>query len=93
MSFAPGTAVRVRVPDPDHHHRVPGYVRGHVGVVVEAGGRWPLPDDGVRGITPPRVEPVYAVRYAARDLWGTGRHTVTVDLWESYLEAVHDAPE
>lgn len=88
MRFAPGTPVRVRMPDPDHHYRVPGYVRGRVGEVVETGGEWPLPDDSARGIASPRVETVYAVRYAARDLWGTGSHTVTVDLWESYLEAI-----
>jgi hypothetical protein len=38
----------------------------------------------VRGTA--RSEPVYAVRFAARDLWGAGSHSVTVDLWESYLE-------
>lgn len=88
MRFPPGTAVRVRMPDPDHHNRVPGYVRGQVGEVVETGGEWPLPDDSARGIAPPRVATVYAVRYSARDLWGTGSHSVTVDLWEHYLEAV-----
>jgi nitrile hydratase len=48
----------------------------------------PLPDDRARGIVPPRVETVYAVRFPAAALWGTGTHTVTVDLWESYLEEV-----
>jgi len=47
-----------------------------------------LPDDNSRRIVPPRVEPVYTVRFAAADLWGEGTHAVTVDLWESYLEAV-----
>ena len=88
MTYAPGTRVRARSVDPDHHTRVPRYVRGHVGVIVEPEGEWPLPDDQARGITPPRVEPVYAVRFPARDLWGTGTHTVVVDLWESYLEEV-----
>ena len=32
------------------------------------------------------TEPCYAVRFAAADLFGSGDHTVTVDLWESYLE-------
>jgi nitrile hydratase len=67
---------------------VPRYVRGHVGEVVECQGEWPLPDDRVAGATPPRVEAVYAVRFAARDLWGGGSHTVTVDLWSSYLDEV-----
>ena len=34
----------------------------------------------------PRVEPVYAVAFAAAALWGAGDHSVTVNLWESYLE-------
>ena len=88
MRFAPGTRVRARLLDPDHHTRLPGYVRGHVGEIVEKEGVWPLPDDRARGIVPPRVETVYAVRFPAAALWGTGTHTVTVDLWESYLEEV-----
>jgi nitrile hydratase len=58
-----------------------------VGEIVEVEGVCPLPDDRARGITPPRVETVYAVRFPAAALWGAGTHTVTVDLWESYLEA------
>jgi nitrile hydratase subunit beta len=81
-----GAAVRVRAGDPDHHTRVPRYVRGHTGVVVAVLGRWPLPDDSARGITPPRTEACYTVRFSAADLWGSGEHTVTVDLWESYLD-------
>jgi hypothetical protein len=88
VTYAPGTRVRARPGDPGHHTRVPAYVRGQVGEVVETEGKWPLPDDRARGIRPPRVETVYAVRFPARDLWGEGSHTVTVDLWESYLEEV-----
>lgn len=85
-ALTPGTRVRARAGDPDHHTRVPRYVRGHTGEVVEYEGDWPLPDDVARGIDPPRVEAVYAVRFPAAALWGEGTHTVTVDLWESYLE-------
>ncbi|GAA3952588.1 hypothetical protein GCM10023085_38870 [Actinomadura viridis] len=85
-AFAVGDRVRVRAGDPDHHTRVPRYVRGQEGEIVLMYDAWPLPDDRARGIDPPRVETVYVVRFAARDLWGTGRHTVAVDLWESYLE-------
>jgi hypothetical protein len=88
VTYAPGTRVRALPGDPDHHTRVPGYVRGQVGEIVESEGEWPLADDRARGIAPPRVETVYAVRFPARALWGTGSHTVTVDLWESYLEEV-----
>jgi nitrile hydratase beta subunit-like protein len=86
MTFIPGARVRARLLDPDHHIRLPRYVRGHVGEVVEAEGDWPLPDDSARGMAAPRVETVYAVRFPAAKLWGTGTHSVIVDLWESYLE-------
>ena len=48
--------VLVRAGDPDHHTRVPGYLRGHTGEIIATLGRWPLPDDSARGITPPRVQ-------------------------------------
>jgi nitrile hydratase len=86
MRFAPGGRVRARLVDPDHHTRLPRYVRGHVGEIVAAEGEWPLPDDQVTGKPDARVETVYAVRFRAAELWGAGDHTVTVDLWESYLE-------
>jgi nitrile hydratase subunit beta len=86
VSYAAGVTVRVRAADPEHHTRVPRYVRGHTGEVVAALGRWPLPDDSARGLAAPRIETCYAVRFSAADLWGSGDHTVTVDLWESYLD-------
>ena len=86
MTYPAGTRVRVRAFDPDRHTRMPRYVRGQAGVVVAALGRWPLPDDSARDIEPSRVENCYAVRFSAADLWGSGDHTVTVDLWESYLD-------
>ena len=82
--FAAGARVRARAADPDGHTRLPRYVRGHVGEVIEIRATWPLPDAAVRGIA--RPEPVYAVRFAAAELWGSGTHSVIVDLWESYLE-------
>jgi nitrile hydratase len=86
MSLPPGTRVRARASDPGHHTRLPRYVRGHVGEVVECTGTWPVPDDRARGIAPARVEPVYTVRFPAAELWGEGDHTVTVELWACYLE-------
>ena len=84
MKLATGTRVRVRPGDPGHHTRVPRYVRGHAGEVVAVLGDWQLPDASVAGVA--RTETCYAVRFSACDLFGTGEHTVTVDLWESYLE-------
>jgi nitrile hydratase subunit beta len=84
MSYAVGQRVRARAGDPDHHTRIPRYVRGHTGEIVARLGDWPLPDASVAGVT--RTETCYAVRFAAAELFGGGDHMVTVDLWESYLE-------
>ena len=82
--FAAGARVRARAADPDGHTRLPRYVSGHVGEVVEVRACWQLPDEAARGVV--RAEPVYAVRFAAAALWGSGSHSVIIDLWESYLE-------
>lgn len=86
----PGTWVRVRAGDPPGHTRAPGYVRGHVGEVVAQHGEHPLPDAVVAGAVQPPLEPVYAVRFAAADLFpgSDARHTVTVNLWQAYLDPV-----
>ena len=82
--FAAGERVRARAADADGHTRLPRYARGHVGEVVEVRSTWQLPDEAVRGVF--RAEPVYAVRFEAAELWGSGSHSVILDLWESYLE-------
>jgi nitrile hydratase subunit beta len=82
--FAAGARVRARPADPDGHTRLPRYARGHVGEVLEVRASWALPDETVRGVY--RPEPVYAVRFPAGELWGSGSHSVILDLWESYLE-------
>ncbi len=85
--FAPGDQVRAVAVDPDWHTRLPTYARGRIGRVVSVTGSWPLADDVARRREEPRVEPVYTVAFAARDLWGEGDHEVTLDLWQSYLES------
>ncbi len=53
-------------------------------------GRYPLPDNRARQL-PAEPEPVYTVRFAAKDLFGEGSHMVTVDLWHSYLQPAQPA--
>ncbi|MGW6934505.1 SH3-like domain-containing protein [Lentzea sp. NPDC054927] len=81
--YATGDRVRTSTVDPDHHTRLPGYVRGRVGVVVGSDGVHPLADLRSRGIE--RPQPVYLVRFTARELFGHGDHNVTLSLWEDYL--------
>jgi nitrile hydratase subunit beta len=87
VTFTAGDQVRASRVDPPHHTRVPSYARGHVGTVVEFQGSWPLPDDRSRGL-PASPQRVYAVRFAAKDLFGAGDHTVILSLWQDYLEPV-----
>lgn len=82
--FAVGDPVRTSRVDPPHHCRLPRYARGALGTVVEVGDCHPLPDDRARGL-PAELEPVYTVRFTARELFGGGDHAVTVDIWESHL--------
>lgn len=88
--FPPGTRVRTSHTDPPHHTRLPRYVRGAVGTVIEFQGRHPLPDDRARGL-PSDPLPVYTVRFDARDLFDASDHAVTVDIWETHLSRVDDA--
>jgi nitrile hydratase len=87
--FRAGDAVRTSRRDPAHHTRLPRYARGATGTVLEVEGAHPLPDDRSRGI-PADPQPVYAVRFPARELFGSGEHDVVLALWESYLEPDHD---
>jgi nitrile hydratase subunit beta len=82
--YGPGDRVQASRADPPHHTRLPRYVRGATGTVVERQGWYPLPDRRARQL-PAEPEPVYTVRFAAAELFGEGDHTVTVDLWQSYL--------
>jgi nitrile hydratase subunit beta len=84
--FGPGDLVRTSRIDPPHHTRLPRYARGATGTVIERQGRYPLPDARFWQLPAgPEPEPVYTVIFSARELFGDGDHTVTLDLWQSYL--------
>ena len=83
--------MRTRRTDPAHHTRLPRYARGAVGTVVEVEGSHPLADDRARGL-PSTPRPVYAVRFAASELFGQGDHCVVLALWEDYLDPVDPGP-
>ncbi|HEX8865427.1 MAG TPA: SH3-like domain-containing protein [Lentzea sp.] len=78
-----GDRVRTSTVDSDHHTRLPGYAKGKLGTVIGGDGVHPLADLRSRGIV--REQPVYLVRFTARELFGHGDHTVTLSLWEEYL--------
>jgi nitrile hydratase len=87
--FRVGDRVRVREMHPRGHTRCPRYVRGRRGVVERCEGECVLPDAEVHGEQPP-TEQTYCVRFDSAELWGAEAEpdaTVSVDLWDSYLEA------
>ena len=86
-AFAVGDRVRAKAMGAEGHTRLPGYVRGRLGVVEAYRGAHLLPDAGARGEE--RAEPLYSVAFEAAMLWpeaGGRRDRVYLDLWESYLE-------
>ena len=86
--FAIGDRVRVRDTLTAGHTRAPRYCRGRVGRVHAQHGGHVFPDSSAAGAGE-NPQPLYAVRFAARDLWGAGagpKDSVFVDLWEPYLE-------
>lgn len=92
--FKVGQQVRARNMHPQGHTRLPRYVRGHVGTVVSVHGGHVFPDGHTLHATPPFHEPVqwlYTVVFNGPSLWGEHSDPtveVSVDAWESYLEAV-----
>ncbi|MFF7358495.1 nitrile hydratase subunit beta [Streptomyces filipinensis] len=86
-AFAVGARVRAKDMSPSGHTRLPRYVRGHVGAVdiVQPAGVLPDTNAHFMGENP---QYVYSVRFDSYELWGPDAEpfTVTVDLYESYLE-------
>lgn len=86
--FRVGDAVRARNLQPAGHTRLPRYARGRSGILIADHGGFVFPDSNARlqGEQPKRL---YTVRFTARELWGLEAHpkdTVSLDLWEPYLE-------
>lgn len=88
---APGFAIGDKVRTTRHMHsghtRLPRYARNCIGEIILHHGPHVFPDVSatLKGDAPQHL---YTVRFAARDLWGADadeHHSVTADLWESYL--------
>jgi nitrile hydratase subunit beta len=86
--FKIGDHVIARNFHPPGHTRIPRYVRGKRGVIERAHGTFVFPDTHAHG-GGEQPQPVYGVRFAARELWGSSasaRDSLCIDLWEDYLE-------
>jgi len=91
-AFDLGTKVRARNLEIPGHTRLARYVRGKAGVVTALHGCHVFPDTVAhdKGENP---QPLYTVRFEAKELWGdnvTRRDCVYIDLWETYLEPLHE---
>ncbi len=90
--FSVGQAVRARRPAgnrlvPGGHSRLPAYAAGACGHIHRIHGAHVLPDSNAHGLGE-APEPLYAVRFAASELWRDPEHPddqVVLDLWQSYL--------
>jgi nitrile hydratase subunit beta len=87
--FQPGDRVRVKMDYVPGHVRMPGYIRGKTGVVVNESPAYPFPDAHAHGIEA-QDEPTYDVRFRSEDLWpdSSDPALVHVGVFESYLERV-----
>lgn len=86
--FAVGETVRARNINPEGHTRLPRYARGRTGVIERQNGAHVFPDSHAHG-QGENPQPLYTVSFTARELWGepaSPRDTVSLDLWEPYLE-------
>jgi nitrile hydratase subunit beta len=86
--FKIGDRVRARNIHPATHTRLPGYARGHVGIVEALRGCHVFPDAAAIG---QRENPqwLYTVRFEGRELWGDGAEPllkVSIEAFEPYLE-------
>lgn len=86
-AFRIGDTVRTLQINPKGHTRLPGYARGKTGKIIHYNGTHVFPDSAAHG-KGDDPQPLYTVEFTASDLFGIGSHSVTLDLWEPYLEAV-----
>jgi nitrile hydratase len=91
--FKPGDAVVTKQIHPRGHTRLPRYARGKRGTVHRLHGVHVFPDTNAHGLGE-HPQPLYPVRFEARELWGAAADPAQVqfiDLWEPYLEAAAPA--
>ena len=91
--YTVGQQVRARNLNPAGHTRLPRYVRGRRGAIARLHGTFVYPDTNAHG-RGEQPQPLYQVRFTARDLWGAeavARDSLCIDLWEDYLEPVEAA--
>lgn len=87
VHFVVGNTVRVKNDFVAGHTRMPAYVRGKCGVIVDSSPAYPYPDASGHGIGG-EWQPTFDVRFDSRELWpdSSDRAFVHVGLFAGYLE-------
>ena len=89
--FTVGQAVRMHIGKADHHTRLPGYVQGKRGTIEHVHGAHVFADANAQGLGE-QPQWLYTVVFEEAELWGDAAPrqnlSVSVDAWESYLEAI-----
>ena len=87
--FKLGDRVRVRLDSVPGHMRMPGYIRGKVGVVVSESPPYPFPDAHAHAVEA-QDEPTYDVRFRSEELWPDSSEDalVHVAVFQSYLKRI-----
>ncbi len=83
--YSIGDEVRTSALHPDHHTRMPRYARGKNGRITHINGVHVYPDSNAKG-EGENPQWLYTVEFAAKELFGTGSHTVRIDCFEPYLQ-------
>ena len=90
--FQVGDEIIAKIIHPQHHTRLPRYIRGKRGIIEQDHGVFLLPDTNAHG-GPDKPQHVYTVRFAARELWGDEANaldTVCIDLHDDYMDPLTD---
>jgi nitrile hydratase len=87
--FAVGGRVRTRSDIAPHHTRLPGYLRGKLGVIERVHGAHVFADSNAQGLGE-APQWLYNVVFDERDVWGGDApeqgFKVSIDAWEPYLQ-------
>lgn len=93
--FVDGDRVRVRALGKAGHVRVPHYVRGHVGEVVQHCGTYLNPEELSVGVTTGPEVDLYRVSFDQSRLWPDSPHPpqdrLILEVYDHWLEPAEDA--
>ena len=70
------------------HTRLPGYLRGKIGIIEQDYGVFAFPDTHAHGLGE-KPQHCYSVRFTAQEVWGpsaSDRDTLRVDLFDDYMD-------